>query len=83
MDGLGTTTDPDAAPRFERAPMHQGASTDQLLRAADGLDAIAATCAGARAQELRGMAHDLRLRARSRRRAELRRPDVLDLAGLS
>jgi len=54
MDGLGTTTHPDAAPRFERAPMHQGASTDQLLRAADGLDAIAATCAGARRRSCAG-----------------------------
>lgn len=49
------------------------ASSQQMLRAAEGLDSIADTCEGARRDELLELARDLRERAWGRREAEAHR----------
>jgi hypothetical protein len=47
------------------------ATAAQMLRAARGLEEIAATCTGVRRDELLAMVDDLHVRARARRDVEL------------
>jgi hypothetical protein len=72
MDGVGASVNGEQTLPGGATRWRADASAAQLLRAASGLEEIAATCAGTRRDELLEMVEDLRVRAWSRRDIERR-----------
>ncbi len=62
--------DGERTPMIGTAHWRADATATQMLRAARGLEEIAATCTGIRREELLEMVDDLHARARARRAVE-------------